>query len=309
MTTVALTGATGFIGSTLLRHLLSQGLQVRALYRPSSTSAPHPLESVAWQPGNLEDANSLRDLVTGVDAIVHCAGAVRGITLEQFKKVNTTGVSNMLKAATEQKVPRFLLVSSLAAREPSLSAYASSKKSGEDELRAYQGRLSWDILRPPAVYGPGDREMQPLLQLIKRGIVPIIGEKNARFSLLYVDDLAEAVSCLLRAPQGGNGRCFELHDGHPDGYTWPQIATIAAHLNGREPRCLSIPKLLMQIAGLANVSLARLFGYQPMLTPGKVREIFHPDWVCDNTAISRAIDWQPQVQFHEGMERLFSEGQ
>jgi nucleoside-diphosphate-sugar epimerase len=236
---------------------------------------------------------------------VHCAGAVRGTTLDQFNKVNATGVANMLQAAVEQNVQRFLLISSLAAREPSLSAYAESKKLGEDVLRTYHGRLSWDILRPPAVYGPGDREMLSLLQMIKRGVVPIIGNKQARFSLLYVDDLVEAASCLLRTPQRGNGRCFELHDGHPDGYTWQDIATIAAHLNGKKPRCFSIPRSLMQIFGSANYSLARLVGYQPMLTPGKVREIFHPDWVCDNTAVSRAIDWQPQVQFHEGMKRLF----
>jgi len=95
-----------------------------------------------------------------------------------------------------------------------------------------------------------------------------------------------------------------LHDGHPDGYSWRQIAMIASQLNGKEPRCISVPRPLLQIAGLTNVILSRLAGYQPMLTPGKVREIFHPDWVCDNSAISSAIDWQPQVLFQEGMKRL-----
>jgi nucleoside-diphosphate-sugar epimerase len=176
---------------------------------------------------------------------------------------------------------------------------------GEDQLRGFDGRISWDILRPPAVYGPGDREMQPLLQLIKRGFVPVIGSKAGRFSLLYVDDLAEAVSCLLRSQGAQNGQCFELHDGHSGGYSWRQIASIAADLNGKEPRCVSIPRPLLQILGLTNASLARLIGYQPMLTPGKVREIFHSDWVCDNTAICRATDWQPHVQFREGMRRLY----
>jgi nucleoside-diphosphate-sugar epimerase len=213
------------------------------------------------------------------------------------------GVERLLEAATRQNVPRCLLISSLAAREPSLSAYALSKRLGEDVLLAYQERISWDILRPPAVYGPGDREMRPLLQMIKRGIVPVIGSKDGRFSLLYVDDLAEAVRCMLRA-NSWQGRCFELHDGHPDGYSWRQIAMIARDLNGNEPRCISVPRPLLQIAGLANIALARLIGYQPMLTPGKVREIFHPDWVCDNTAIAGAIGWQPQIQFMEGMKRL-----
>ena len=303
MITVALTGATGFIGHVLLKHLAGQGFRIRALYRPTSFSPPQKNDSVQWQAGDLEDADSLRAFVTGADTIIHCAGAVRGATLEQFKRVNTAGVARLLEAATLQKVPSFLLISSLAAREPALSAYASSKKLGEDVLLGYQERISWNILRPPAVYGPGDREMRPLLQLIKRGIVPIIGSMDGRFSLLYVDDLAAAVSCMLRM-NSLRGRCFELHDGHPDGYSWRQIAMIATQLNGKEPRCISVPRPLLQIAGLTNVILSRLAGYQPMLTPGKVREIFHPDWVCDNNAISLAIGWQPQVLFQEGMKRL-----
>jgi nucleoside-diphosphate-sugar epimerase len=303
VTTVALTGATGFIGQVLLKHLAGQGFRIRALYRPASFSPPDSTDTIQWQSGALEDAGSLRALVAGVDTIIHCAGAVRGVTLEQFKRVNTEGVAGLLEAAVHQKVSRFLLISSLAAREPSLSTYASSKRHGEDVLLAYQEKIFWSILRPPAVYGPGDRELRPLLQLIRRGIVPIIGNMDGRFSLLYVDDLAEAVSCLLKT-NSQRGGCFELHDGHPDGYSWRQIAMIAGHLNGKEPRCISIPRPLMQIAGLANITLARLAGYQPMLTPGKVREIFHPDWVCDNTAISAAIGWQPQVQFQEGMRRL-----
>ncbi len=305
MITVALTGATGFIGRVLLNHLAVQGFRVKALFRPASPAPPHPTDSVQWQAGDLEDIDSLRALVKDTDAIVHCAGAVRGLTLQQFKTVNADGVARLLQASTEQNVPRFLLLSSLAAREPALSAYASSKKLGEEVLLEYQGRISWDILRPPAVYGPGDREMLPLLRLIKRGIVPVLGEKGGRFSLLYVDDLAAAVSCLLTSTEARPGHCFELHDGHPDGYNWRQIALIAAQLNGKDPRCISIPRPLLQLVGRANVSLARLAGYRPMLTPGKVREIFHSDWVCDNTAISRTTGWQPQVQFREGMRRLF----
>jgi len=303
--TVALTGATGFIGGVLLKHLSDHGFRVKALYRPSSFSPPNPTNSVEWLAGDLDDAESLRVLVTDVDIVVHCAGAVRGTTLEQFKKINTAGVERLLEVAVEQKVSRFLLMSSLAAREPSLSAYALSKKLGEDVLIKYCGKIAWDVLRPPAVYGPGDREMQPLLKLIKRGIIPVLGGKENRFSLLHVDDLAEAVLCLLRSDGTRQGQCFELHDGHPDGYNWHQIANIAALLNSKAPRFFSIPRLLVQTVGLTNVFLASLFDYQPMLTSGKARELFHPNWVCDNTAITHAIDWQPKVLFQVGMKRLF----
>ena len=305
MTTVALTGATGFIGNVLLKHLTSRGFRIKALHRPRSAPPSTSIDSVEWQAGDLNNVDSLRKLVANVNAVVHCAGAVRGATQKQFEQTNTEGVARLLQAAREQKVSRFLLMSSLAAREPALSAYASSKKSGEDILLRDGGKISWDILRPPAVYGPGDREMLPLLKLIKRGIVPIIGGEKGRFSLLYVDDLAEAVSCLLKSDASRQGQCFELHDGNPGGYTWQQIASIATELNGRKARCFSIPRCLMEVVGQANARLARLGNYRPMLTPGKVRELFHPDWACDNAAITRATGWQPQVLFPEGMKRLF----
>jgi len=304
--TIALTGATGFIGQALLKKLTDQGFRIKALYRPDSSSLPpKAINSVEWLAGNLEDADSLRNLVTHVDVIVHCAGVVRGATLEQFKKINAEGVERLLQAAIEQGVPRFLLISSLAAREPNLSSYALSKKLGEDALLGYEGKIAWNILRPPAVYGPGDREMEPLLKLIRRGIVPVVGSKDGRFSLLYVDDLAEAVICLLRPDRISDGQCFELHDGHPNGYTWTEIATIAAQLNGKPAHCFSLPRGLISMVGRINMAVASLSSYQPMLTPGKVREIFHPDWVSDNTAITQAVGWQPKILFSEGMRRLF----
>lgn len=305
MLKIALTGATGFIGQTLLNQLTDQGFYVKALYRPSSSPPNKTINSVEWIAGSLEDEASLRILVTNVDVVVHCAGAVRGATLEHFKKVNTTGVQRLLQAAVEQGVPRFLLFSSLAAREPALSFYALSKKLGEDVLSEYSDRISWSILRPPAVYGPGDREMQPLLKLLRRGFVPVVGSKNGRFSLLYVDDLVSAVICLLGSGEMGDGQCFELHDGHPNGYTWGEIAAIATQLNGKTARCFSLPRGLISIVSQINIRAAMLFGYQPMLTPGKVRELFHPDWVSDNSRITQSIGWQPKILFRDGMKRLF----
>jgi nucleoside-diphosphate-sugar epimerase len=304
VTNVALTGATGFIGRVLLKHLSGRDIRIKALYRPSSSPPPASTDFVHWQAGTLENKESLRALVSGVDSVIHCAGAVRGRTLEQFRKVNTEGVERIVQVASEQGVRHFILMSSLAAREPDLSPYAASKKLGEEVLTRYSNSISWNIVRPPAVYGPGDREMQPLLHLIKRGIVPVIGDKNGRFSLIHVDDLAMATTCLLQSVHLQHGQCFELHDGHAGGYTWQQIAMIATSLNGKEPRCLTIPRLLMQTVGRVNLFWSGIVGYKPMLTPGKVREIFHPDWVCDNTSITAAIGWQPEVLFEEGLRRL-----
>lgn len=299
--TVALTGATGFIGSALARQLQAAGWQIRALLRPNSSKTRLGNLSVQQVEGSLEDPDSLRRLVSGADTVIHCAGAVRGASLTHFDWVNAQGVERLVQVAAEQQpLPRFLLISSLAAREPDLSPYATSKRRGEQLLTSAAGEMKWTVLRPPAVYGPGDRELLPLFQWIRRGIAPLLGPANARFSLLYVEDLAEAVIQLLNCE---NYQCtvFELHDGKNHGYTWGEVIDIATRLRTR--RVIRIPVPGLDLLAKANLTAARMLGYAPMLTPGKIRELRHNDWVGDNTALNRATGWTPQIPLEEGLRR------
>ena len=301
--TVALTGATGFIGGVVARLLPAAGWRVRALIRPGAASQALTELDLHWVEGSLEDSDSLRRLVTGVYAVIHCAGAVRGRNQAQFNRVNVEGVARLVQAARDQlSVPRFLLLSSLAAREPSLSPYAASKREGERVLLEQAGEMPWLVLRPPAVYGPGDRELLPLWRAMGRGIAPVLGATGARLSLLYVDDLAAAVLQWL-----GSGGCapgiFELHDGRPGGYTWDEVVDSAAQLYGRSIRRIPVAAPLLRVLAAVNLLAAGLGGYAPMLTLGKVRELRHPDWVCDNTALSRALSWTPRVTLEAGLRR------
>ena len=299
--TIALTGATGFIGRNLAFRLLSSGWQIRGLVRPSYQGSSKVEIPIQWIQGDLGDPDSLRHLVNGVDAILHCAGAVRGASQAHFNRVNVDGVARLVQAAREQhQLPRFLLISSLAAREPHLSPYAASKRQGEEVLAAGAGDMAWTAFRPPAVYGPGDKELLPLFRWIGRGIAPILGRRDARFSLLYVEDLAEAVVKWLDL-RGGERQCFELHDGHPGGYTWSEVVETVARLYGKSPFRLRVPKWVLQLMARFNLTAAQLIGYAPMLTPGKVRELGHHNWVCDNDAFSRATGWSPKFSLEEGL--------
>ena len=307
--TIALTGATGFIGSFLAQRLGDAGWKIKALARPTSTRNRLAGSHIQWIEGHLENLDSLRHLVHNVDSIVHCAGAVRGASEKHFNQVNVEGVARLVHAASEQHpLPRFLLISSLAAREPHLSPYASSKRQGEETLAAASAQMIWAAFRPSAVYGPGDRELLPLLRWIGRGIAPILASKDARFSLLYVEDLFEAVKLWL-ARRDRHPGIFELHDGHTNGYSYNEVIDIAARLYARKAWRLNVPRMVLQSLAVLNQSAARALGYKPMLTPGKVRELCHPDWVCDNTALSREIGWQPQVSLTQGLRRaLFDAG-
>ena len=301
--TLALTGATGFIGTALRRRLVSAGWEVRALHRHL---APHPRcggddARVQWVSGSLSEPDSLRRLLQGSAAVVHCAGAVRGASAEQFNQVNVAGVARLVQAARElHPVPRFLLISSIAAREPALSFYAASKRAGEAALHTLAGPMTTTILRPPAVYGPGDREMAPLLRCMQHGVAPVLGGGAARFSLLFVEDLADAIRHTLEQPDWTPGP-FEIHDGRPGGYSWEEVLTTVSRILHRPVRALSVPLAVLRAAAAGNLLLAHLCGTLPMLTPGKVRELTHPDWVCHDAPLREATGWTPRIRLEEGM--------
>jgi nucleoside-diphosphate-sugar epimerase len=127
-----------------------------------------------------------------------------------------------------------------------------------------------------------------------------------RFSLLHVDDLATAVLRWLAADTG-YGETFELDDGRPGGYDWDTVVGVAGHAlrAGRPVRRVPVPVSLLGLAALANLGAARLLGYAPMLTPGKVREITHADWLCDSHAFALATGWRPTVGLESGLARAY----
>jgi nucleoside-diphosphate-sugar epimerase len=241
--------------------------------------------------------------VQGVTAVVHCAGSVRGTSSGEFKRVNVDGVARLVQAARElHPLPRFLLISSLAAREPQLSPYAASKRGGEDVLRSLAAGMMWTALRPPAVYGPGDRETLPLVRCMRRGLAPVFGRQASRFSLLFVEDLADAVRHVMELPIWSSGP-FEIHDGRSGGYGWGDLAQTVAQILHKPVRAVRVPAALMRAAARGNLFLSRALGYAPMLTPGKVRELTHPDWVCNDAPLRRATAWAPRFLLEAGMRR------
>jgi 2-alkyl-3-oxoalkanoate reductase len=307
--TIALTGATGFVGAAVARRLTATGREIRALVRPASIHKRPSELSAKWIEGDLHDVESLGRLVEGADAVIHCAGAVRGATRAQFDRVNVDGVSRMVQAAIHQKpAPRFLLISSLAAREPKLSYYAASKRLGEAVLAEQSGRLPWTIYRPCAVYGPGDREMMPVLHWMAKGIAPVLGDGSGRFSLIHVNDLAEAVVQWLDC-DCCQSDAYELHDGHPGGYSWHDVIDTITQLRAKFIVRIKVPLALVGLVASSNLLLARIFGYAPMLTPGKVRELYHADWICDNTALQAAVGWSPRIRLTEGLRQILRKEQ
>jgi 2-alkyl-3-oxoalkanoate reductase len=294
---IAITGGTGFIGRRVVARLLDRGWRVRALVRrPDPSLAATGAEVVH---GTLEDPASLEALVDSAQAVVHCAGAISARSKNEFVRVNRDGTAALAAAHVVQPgPPRLLLMSSLAAREPGLSSYAASKRMAEDAAREMlAGKADFCIVRPPAVYGPGDRATLPIFRQIQKGLL-FVPAADARFSLLYVDDLAEIVARLLEGPRW-DGAVMEPDD-DSGGYGWADVARIAsAHLD-RRVRTVPVPWLALWLPAACAQILGIALRRAPMLTPGKLRELYHSDWICRAGGGVLLPAGSPRVTFDNG---------
>ncbi len=300
--TIAVTGGSGFVGGHLVTHLISQGWRVRALSRKGGADLPGHGE-IAY-PGALDDLSSLENLIEGADALIHCAGLVKARDRRAFFRINGEATTHLSKlCAASRTCGHFIYLSSLTARMPGLSSYAASKLAGEESLKT-QETLKWTIVRPPVVYGPGDRETLKLFKYMKRGVVVAPGSPQSRLSFIYIDDLCAALNALLTLPTGLQ-RTLEIHDGAANGYDWREIAATASQCLERRVHAFRVPHAAAWPVAAANALLGRAIGYAPMLTPGKLREAYHPDWVSASNPLSELTDWKPNVTILEGFSRSF----
>ena len=270
------------------------------------TRGKKPLESdrLAWIEGPLESIRALDELLHGATHLVHLAGRVRGNTREEFVRTNTDATRRLIeRCARMQRPPRFLFVSSLAARHPELSYYANSKHLAEKCLCDESSRLEWTVFRPPAVYGPGDTQVRPLLRLASKGVFIVPTQLYHRLSLIHVQDLVDAITAWIYSSDP-SGKIFELSDPALDGYSWHQVVQILSEHYGRKVRPLGVPRFLLALTGIVNLGLGRLIGRPTFLSPGKAREFTHPDWVADSSAAQQALDWQPQIGLAQGLGNL-----
>jgi nucleoside-diphosphate-sugar epimerase len=285
----AITGATGFVGPHLIAALARHGWKLRLLIRRWT-----PLPSLAgvdaeiiW--GDLSDEAALGRLVEGADAVVHAAGVIKARRMQDFQAINRDGTARLSSVASD--IP-LLLLSSLAAREPQLSPYAASKRAAEEVVARRTG--PWLAVRAPAVYGPGDRETLAYFKMAARGFALQPNRPNARLSLIHVEDLAEALALALDRPLPS--AVCEIDDGQPGGYSHGDMAAAAAEALGRRVQPLRIPQGLIGTVASFN-SLRRS---AQILTPAKVRELFHPDWVARDRSLAAATGFAARYDLTEG---------
>lgn len=269
----ALTGSTGFLGRHLVTALDRAGFRVRVLVsRPDAAfqDAPADLEMVV---GRLEHPDALRRLAAGAEVLVHNAGLTRAVSRQAFFEANATGA----RRAAEASDARFLLVSSISAREPQLSAYAASKAAGEAAVREVLSAYRLTIVRPCAIYGPGDLQTLDFLRAIAgMPFLPLPGSPTGRLTMIHGADAAAQIAAL--AGRTASGGTHTLADGRPEGYPIREIMETAAAALNRRARLVRAPSAAMLAAGAVGGVAGRLTGRAAFFTLGKARELLHPDW-------------------------------
>jgi nucleoside-diphosphate-sugar epimerase len=305
---VAVTGATGFVGSHLVEALLAGGVRPRLLVREVSRLPARAREEAEVVQGDLDDHDALAALVAGCGAVIHVAGLLRGARASQFDRANRVGTENLVRALSEQApAARLVHLSSMAAAGPStdplgrwpedspnpVSTYGRSKLAGEAAARRHRGVLV--ILRPPAIYGPRDTDILQFFRLVGRGVALIpAGER-----FLTVAFVADVVRAILAAVAGaGDGRTLCL--GEPVPRTLRAMVAALADTGGVEARCLSVPQVLVRVTGLGG-DLLQLLGMRRVpFTTDKAREMVACHWSARTGESLAALGLDGFVPFEAG---------
>ena len=286
---LAITGGTGFVGSHLIDVALSAGHDVRALTRREQPAR----EGVDWIAGDLGSREALERLVDDADAVIHVAGTINAPSAAGFEKGNVKGTLAMLAAATAGGVHRFVHVSSLAAREPKLSLYGASKAKAEELV--HSSGLDWAIVRPPAVYGPGDKETLELFRMAKLGLM--LMPPKGRVSVIHADDLSR-LFIALASPSAPSNKLFEPDDGKPGGWTHREFARALAAAVGTRAAVISSPGILLRMAARADQFFR---GEKAKLTVDRAAYFSHRNWVIEPKRAVPAKLWRPEIETLAGL--------
>lgn len=315
--TVLVTGASGFLGSHIAEQLSAAGRKVRVLVRPTSDRKfLSSLDHVEFCDGSVEDLDSCQRALGGVDEVIHAAGLVKARNATEFLRVNTEGTENLLAAAIKAgSVRRFVFVSSQAAGGPSdrrgtpvrigtetepVTAYGRSKLAAEKSVLADKARLPSVIIRPPAIYGPRDREILVFFKAVKSGVLPLTNPPGARYSMIYGPDCAAACIRALDAPVQA-GQVLYVDDGHPISFG-EMISQVEAAVGKKAWLRVPLPPAVVRGAATVSELFGKATNQAVMLTRDKCNELHEKGgWVCDGTLAQSLLDWQPKVQFSEGV--------
>jgi nucleoside-diphosphate-sugar epimerase len=314
---VLVTGANGFVGSRLCAHLIQKGYQVITQVRRTSDLSLLKDLKVEYRYGDITQPGTLPDLVRDVDFIVHNAGVIKARRRATFFAVNEQGTLDLLDAvvAHNPKVKRVVYISSVAAAGPSkpgcpvretdpphpITTYGESKLAGEQAALSFADRLPVVVVRPPAVYGPGDRGIYSMFKAVWLHLKPLIGDSSRKLQLVHVDDLCEGIASALKAPVKSGGVYFIAEK---DAYQYGELVNILVAAGGRWAMPLYLPSPLFRAIATISEFTFRAVGVTPLLTREKTREL-NASWEMDTSRAKAKLGFESTIRFADGARQTF----
>lgn len=302
-----ITGATGFIGSHLASALISEGFDVACLVRNPANLRFLEDINVRIIKGDCTDRESLADAVKGVDYVFHLAGLTKARSKTDFFNANVKGTENIVQAVLENNshIKRFVYLSSLAAVGPScdgrplnedsepapVSVYGKTKLEGEKIVLANKKNMPVTVIRPPAVYGPRDKDLLVFFKMVKSGVIPYWGK--CYYSFIYIEDLINGI-ILSALSREAEGEIFFISDSNI--YSTDDIIGAISEAVQRKPLKLSIPRFVMPLLGFVS-EITRGVN---IINTDKIREMKHSHWICDTTKAAEKLKFEPKVKIKEG---------
>lgn len=310
------TGSSGFIGGHLVRHLLERGTAVTCLVREASEPRALAGLPVARCSGSYFDLDSLRGAVRGMDYVFHAGAVLSARDWPGYFTTNVQGTANILRACAQAnpRVRKIVLVSSISAVGPAqgkkplretdrcqpVSLYGQSKHLAERVAAGFLDRLPIVIVRPPNVLGTGQKELQAVLNLLRRRIVPLIGRREKQTSICFVQDLVRALVLAAEADRACGRTYFVAAD---EAYSWREIT--AELLRALDMKCvLKIPHPLLLGVALVSEAVAKLSGKPPLVTRSDLRSARGNYWLCDASLIRAELGFQTEVDFAQGIRDI-----
>ncbi len=303
------TGATGFIGSHLVDALIREGFEVTCLIRNQSNLKFLSAFNVKLISGDCTVKESLEDAVKDIDYVFHIAGLTKAHCEADFFNANVKGTENIVQAVLKNnsRIKRFIYLSSLAAAGPSrdcnslkedcepapVSVYGKTKLQGEKIVIAHKDKIPITIIRPPAVYGPRDRDLLIAFKMVKSGLIPYWG--RCYYSFLYVEDLINGI-ILSTLKKEAEGEILFMSDGNI--YSSDDIICAISDALQKRPIKLTVPRFMMPLLGAISEKTKGL----NIINADKIKEMRHTHWICDTFKAKTRLNFQPKVKIKEGAQ-------
>ena len=308
---VFVTGGTGFIGSHLVDRLLAEpDHEIRCLVRAHNKWLIN--KDLKFFKGSLQDLSALHEGINGADIVYHIAGVVKAPDQDFFDAANVDATENVLRMAMKHKVPKVVILSSLAACGPSpdnplteedplkpVTMYGESKKRMEEMVSGVvNDSVSVTIIRPPAVYGPREEQIFRVFQMASWRVFPIIGDgTSSRLSLIHVNDLVDGILLAASEKKPGVETYFISSE---DLYTWDEIRLATRYAMGKKIYPLKFKPEFVQFAGNISEKIASLIGRYPVINREKSREL-GLQWICSVDKAKARLGFRQRTGLKDGL--------